>query len=141
MDGKKDAHSSTKNSLIIISAILHIATIVAVVFLYSQDGSIVNNYAEKSHSHTRYSDDSHSHSDYSDDSHSHSDYADDSHYHYDYADDSHSHSATDITYSSSDYGGYGSLQSEIDDLDSELGKKAKKRHTHSEYSPSYHSHY
>ena len=121
MDVKKEAPGSTKNSLIAISAILHIATIVAVVFLYSQDGSIVNNYAEKSHSHTRYSDDSHSHSDY--------------------ADDSHSHSATDITYSSSDYGGYGSLQSEIDNFDSELGKKAKKRHTHSEYSFTYHSHY
>ena len=72
MDGKKDAHSSTKNSLIIISAILHIATIVAVVFLYSQDDSIVNDYADKSHSHSSFSDESHSHSDYADDSHSHS---------------------------------------------------------------------
>ena len=115
MDEKKDAPGATKYSLLVISAILHIATIMAVVFIYSQDDSIVNDYADKNHSHSHYSEDSHSHSEFAENYHSHSDYADDSHYHYDYADDSHSHSeyaddnhshaADEIKYKS--FGGFG----------------------------------
>jgi hypothetical protein len=150
-----------KNIFIFISTILHIATILAVIFLYSQDDTIVNDYADRNHSHSLYSEDSHSHSEFAENYHNHSAYAEDSHYHFDYADDSHTHTdyseedhthdATDITYNSSAYGGYGSLQSELDDFKSEIDDKADERHnhyeyadgshSHSEYSPSYHSHY
>jgi len=54
---------------------------------------------------------------------------DESHTHdYDYADESHTHSAKEITYSSFQYGGYGSLQSKINEID----EKADEYHSHNE---------
>jgi len=42
----------------------------------------------------------------------------------------HTHDATEITYSSLGYGGYGSLQSKISELDSDLDDKADEDHSH-----------
>ena len=120
MSEKEAKTEATKNTVIVISAILHLVTIIAVVLLYFQDEPNPDEYAQKEHTHYEYADDSHSHTAdeitykivdlgktgtlqraifelkyISDDSHSHSEYAD----------DSHSHSADEITYKS--FGGFG----------------------------------
>ncbi len=95
--------------------------------------------------------DEHNHWDYASERHSHSssdvayhdhDYADSYHSHnakshdHDYADSyhshnakSHEHSAKDIGYQSFEYGGYGTLQLKL----SEIDDKAEKNHTHNSF--------
>jgi len=55
----------------------------------------------------------------------------------------HEHDTTEINYNSYTYGGYGSLQEKIKDLDSHnhYGEFAEERHSHSKYALERHSHY
>ena len=55
----------------------------------------------------------------------------------------HEHDTTEINYNSYTYGGYGSLQAKIKDLDSHnhYGEFAEERHSHSKYALERHSHY
>ena len=142
MSEKKAKTEATKHALMVISAILHLVTISAVVYLLIQEESTVNDYADKNHVHSEYADDSHSHSEYADDSHSHSEYADDSHSHPEYAWGAHSHSSDEISFKTNAvylpriYGNE-TLNSKIRDIESNLSKlereidsKAKKRHSH-----------
>ena len=99
----------SKDYLLVYSIILHIIQVSVIIFILTKP----------------------------DESHTHYDYADESHTHYDYADESHTHSAKNITYKSFEYGGYGSLQSKIKEIDD----KADESHTHWDYAPSYHTHY
>ncbi len=142
MGEKKTQSGLAKKSLMIISAILHLVTISAVVYLLIQEESTVNDYADKNHVHSEYADDSHSHSEYARDSHSHDDYVDDSHSHPEYAWGAHSHSSDEISFKTNAvylpriYGNE-TLNSKIRDIESNLTKlereidsKAKKRHSH-----------
>lgn len=106
---------------------LHFIQIGAIIFLiFFTDNTHDHNYnfAKASHSHN-----------YADNYHSHN-YADNYHTH---IDDNHTHDATEIEYQSFSYGGYGSLQKEIKDLESKINN-----HTHSAYecdaADSYHTH-
>jgi len=67
-----------------------------------------------------------------------------------YADNRHTHDATEITYKSFSYGGYGTLQKEIKSLadhrhDLGYSSYAEKNHTHDAYdcgcAKKYHTHY
>lgn len=118
---------STRN-IIIISAILHLCQIGVIIFIITKpDKSHSHNYANSYHNHSI---DSHNH-DYADQSHSHNfSYAEESHEHYNnYAEESHTHSAEDIDYKSYAYGGYGTLQSKLNEIDD----KADDSHSHSAF--------
>ena len=54
----------------------------------------------------------------------------------------HEHDTTEINYNSYTYGGYGSLQEKIKDLDSHnhYGEFAEERHSHYQYAEERHSH-
>ena len=54
----------------------------------------------------------------------------------------HEHDTTEINYNSYTYGGYGSLQAKIKDLDSHnhYGEFAEERHSHYQYAEERHSH-
>ena len=86
--------------------------------------------------------DEHNHWDYASERHSHSS-SDVAYHDHDYADSyhshnakSHEHSAKDIGYQSFEYGGYGTLQLKL----SEIDDKAEKNHTHSSYDIPSHTH-
>ncbi len=135
MSEKEVKTEATKTTVIVISAILHVVTIIAVVLLYFQDEPNPDEYAPKEHTHYEYADDSHSHS------------ADEITYNSmggfgkrgtieralrdldDKADNSHSHSAGDINYTIS-LAKYGSVHAKLDELQNEIDDKANKRHTH-----------
>ncbi len=106
----------SKIHLIIFSVILHILQISVITFILTKPvNSHSHYYAESYHKHPVKS-------------HNHD---------YDYADKSHSHSTSDISYNSFEFGGFGSLQSKLLEIDD----KADINHFHWDYAPSYHTHY
>ena len=59
----------------------------------------------------------------------------------------HTHDATEIEYSSSQYGGYGTVQKKLKEIDDKAEEShyhydyAEESHSHYEYADSYHTHY